>query len=291
MNEIIYISGIGRSGSTLLDLVISSSTSVCSVGEMYKFNAMAEEGVPCSCGRAMTVCPFWSDAAANQKQFHIENRMNVRDYLKILHYALNPLYRNLRFAHTSDNAALLSELSGKCTSGVKYFLDSSKEVGRLAELHSDPSLKVTNIFVIRDARAVANSFNSGKQGPRKSYFLSLGKWLLMNFLIMRYVRKSGVPTLFIHYEKFCREPKAHLESIARFLNIEIPADYAERVRTMDDYHNIGGNRLALPERRKAFSGIRCDETWKTEQPLWKRAIAAILIYPIQWFWLRKSTLS
>lgn len=75
--KIIYIRGIGRSGSTLLDALIATSGQVFSVGEVYRFNELRDMDTWCSCGAAFSSCPFWRQF--RDLECTVVNRMNVRD--------------------------------------------------------------------------------------------------------------------------------------------------------------------------------------------------------------------
>jgi hypothetical protein len=56
-----YIGGTGRSGSTLLELILGSLPGFVAVGELY---AIWSEGVVlnhrCGCGEPFGACPFWT---------------------------------------------------------------------------------------------------------------------------------------------------------------------------------------------------------------------------------------
>lgn len=57
--KIIYIGGYGRSGSTLLDIILGQSVNVKSCGEVvFLFDEIAQNGV-CSCGELIKYCPYW----------------------------------------------------------------------------------------------------------------------------------------------------------------------------------------------------------------------------------------
>ena len=60
--KIVYITGFGRSGSTLLDILLASAPSAFGCGEL---NALLREGIfggdPCACGEPVANCPLWQD--------------------------------------------------------------------------------------------------------------------------------------------------------------------------------------------------------------------------------------
>ena len=59
--SIIYISGEGRSGSTLLDRILGTLEGVSSFNEIYELwkHGFLEDG-KCACGKEIKVCSFWA---------------------------------------------------------------------------------------------------------------------------------------------------------------------------------------------------------------------------------------
>ena len=61
---IIYIGGYGRSGSTVLDIVLGDHPELHSLGEFQNFfNIFHDPGMKCPCGQAYAACPEWSRVA------------------------------------------------------------------------------------------------------------------------------------------------------------------------------------------------------------------------------------
>ena len=62
--RIVYIAGLGHSGSTILDLALGVHTDAVGLGEVYtllrKKQRQNHMGSLCSCGETATKCPFWS---------------------------------------------------------------------------------------------------------------------------------------------------------------------------------------------------------------------------------------
>lgn len=263
MNEkrikVIYIAGLGRSGSTLLDMIISTSEKVFSVGEIYKFNNLKHSKFQCSCGESFKKCQFWSKFIENKERVNIINRVNVKDYLSAINYLYNPLVKHVAFSNKSDNEALLSKIDSMIKKkGFEYILDSSKDIGRLIELSDCRGIDLYPIIVIRDGRFVADSFTfsqSTQEPGNKNYLVSLGKWILGNTLISRFVEKRRIKHLKISYDLFCENPDRYIKRIEDFLSVRIPHNYAEIIRTMD-YHNYDGNRISHKQNRVNFQGVK-----------------------------------
>ena len=74
---VIYISGDGHSGSTLLDILIGSQKNVFGAGEL---NNISREGLLkefCSCGEQLCYCELWSDIF---EKWLVKSRITVDEY-------------------------------------------------------------------------------------------------------------------------------------------------------------------------------------------------------------------
>ncbi|HMB70712.1 MAG TPA: sulfotransferase, partial [bacterium] len=59
--KVLYIAGNGRSGSTLLDVILGQIPGFFPVGEVRNvWDYGVVENRPCGCGEAFHDCPFWS---------------------------------------------------------------------------------------------------------------------------------------------------------------------------------------------------------------------------------------
>src|SRR4029450_12109098 len=59
---VLYLGGLGRSGTTVLERVLGELPGVCSVGELvhlWRRGVLDDE--TCGCGSAFSACPFWSE--------------------------------------------------------------------------------------------------------------------------------------------------------------------------------------------------------------------------------------
>ena len=59
--RLLYVGGAGRSGSTLLDLLLSEVPGMFAAGEVrYLWNRGVRDNELCGCGQSFLSCPFWS---------------------------------------------------------------------------------------------------------------------------------------------------------------------------------------------------------------------------------------
>ncbi len=88
-NTIIYIAGLGHSGSTILDLILGCHSDIVGLGEIMPFirrkDRTPDLNSTCSCGKKGYDCYFWSEV-----EKHILNSENhTNAYLKLTDYFFN----------------------------------------------------------------------------------------------------------------------------------------------------------------------------------------------------------
>src|SRR5450755_566845 len=58
--RVVYLGGLGRSGTTLLERLLGELPGVCSVGEVvHLWQRGIAEAERCGCGEPLPGCPFW----------------------------------------------------------------------------------------------------------------------------------------------------------------------------------------------------------------------------------------
>ncbi len=62
--KVVYVAGYGRSGSTVVSLLLGSHPDFVSVGELGEFDVDRRAGRLCSCGETAEHCPFWAPRLA-----------------------------------------------------------------------------------------------------------------------------------------------------------------------------------------------------------------------------------
>ncbi|MFW6110117.1 MAG: hypothetical protein ACOC6Q_01705 [Patescibacteria group bacterium] len=269
--KLIYIAGTGHCGSTLLDLIIGSAPEVFSTGELgfyniYKDNKIYNKENPdyiCTCGKDFNKCKIWQKVNTNSN-FKIKKIFSLWESLKIVLFTLFPFIPFNKNKYTDDTHNLLEKLKKVINSKKTiYFLDSSKDPRRLFYLFNNKNLEIFPIFLTREAGGVAYSYskkeNLKKGKKRKSFYLTLLKWLLVNFVTGKML-KNNPDKILIKYKDFCENPENYIKLINKKLSINIPAkDFLEKVNK-GTYHNIDGNVLRFNE----ITEIKRDNKWKTK---------------------------
>src|ERR1041384_193097 len=129
-----YISGVARSGSTVLDSVLGNHPLIQSVGELAR---LVSDGwmnnFYCSCGKPSQECPFW--VAVHQAWCSLNGSVSIQEYIETqnkveqIHqwpFLLREHWKSTQTfrAYTEQTLVLLKSI--RTVSGCPIIVDSSK---------------------------------------------------------------------------------------------------------------------------------------------------------------------
>ena len=247
--NLIYITGNGHSGSTLLDMLIGSHSKCVTLGEIHQLTLKAK-GV-CACGAAnYKECDFWRD---------VDNRLRSSGgpQLSELHVDSSQESEFRR-----SNHALLSVLQEKTS--ARWFVDSSKKLTRLKSLLSDPSINVLPIHIVRRPEGVVCS----NMAKGRGFYHSLQSYY--SGLCSRYKYLRHKPCLTVSYEELCSFPEQVMAHIMRHLGLDFELEQLDW--SSHDHHNVNGNKRT---RTSSQSVIRLDERWRSKLNPWQRLVVKL----------------
>ena len=171
--NIIYIISDRRSGSTLLENILSKSGETVSVGELAMLKGHIEKDGPgelwnwnCSCRQPIMQCTFWSKVLAGIYDDSFETK------IKWFYKSLNALYTSvlparsknnlLRFIHTPESIDTTKRLNTiyKALANVStknFIVDSSKDPIQALAVNECEDVDAKFIWLSRDLRAITVS--------------------------------------------------------------------------------------------------------------------------------------
>ena len=272
--KIIYIIGTGHSGSTLLDLLLSSSKQVMGLGEL-KYTKLFIENID-------------PDNTRPEKEFVDDTMKRPEEsaFWKHVVLGLNPdvmydptkgffrrlgLFFSKEYLQTEKN--ILSRAFKQAKQEKKdlsYIVDSSNDLLRLLLLNRIRGIEVIPVHLMRDGRGVVNSFEKIDRHWLSTYI----GWLLNN-LIIRFIVRTKVS-----YDDLARNPDKTLQKLASKLKISIPKKYLKTINSQTSYR-FAGNWM----RRKKLTAITYDESWKQRMPKWKQWVLTVLCYIPNKLWV------
>jgi hypothetical protein len=262
--SIIYITGRGHSGSTILDLLLGNSENIESVGELL--SGMGRPDDDCSCGYKIASCPFWSEVRKNTME-KFNDKINWNEIVELSHYfghitRLPLLIFGVRRdkericqQYTYSLFEVIAEISKK-----RIIVDSSKEITRGYFLVKNFS-NVKLIHLIRNGEEILASqlYRMKERGsyrflrrnlPAKYFhglfmFLTTVTWVIGN-LIIEIIRLFNRDKLLrVRYEDLCSSPDDELRRIGKFMNCEMES-VIEKIKNRQKIsigHNIAGNKI------------------------------------------------
>ena len=283
--RVLYITGMTRCGSTMLGNTLNEIPGVLHVGELHYMwrNGILGAGTnsSCGCGAGLTDCPLWSSVLASPAV--PASHGDARRMLAVQDRHLRTRHTPARLAEargsraappavvelTEAVAALYRELTAQL--GVRLIVDSSKYPAEAAALLGRDDLDVRVLHMVRDPRATAFSYQSGKSYvARMTPLRSTAYWSGINAAsdLVGVGAKDRYKR--IRHEDFAREPRRVLDEVMRFAGAPEanPVDDEGRVR-LGDNHTVTGN----PDRlNRGLVTIRAGDRWRTELAWPPRAV-------------------
>lgn len=262
MTTVVYIAGMARSGSTLLEAILGGMDDAEPIGESCFFweRAVLEE-TKCSCGRWARDCPFWGSIIAEARIRAPIPPLEIHRLFRRYGSHAGMLRARERGSGPVDPEsglgrylATLDTLYGliRAKSGKGILIDSSKYPAYGALLARLQGYDVRFVHLVRDPRDVANSVRKGMpyhadgSGARrmKTHSVAGGavRWLLSNAGAAFLSRARGIPSIRIRYEDLVGDPEVALRPLAELVGVA-PEAIPVRGRTAElrERHQISGN--------------------------------------------------
>ena len=229
--KILYIAGLGHSGSTILDMILGTNSKVIGLGEIMAFvkrkNKQIDLKSVCSCGETGYNCDFW--AQSEQIIGNIKN--NTEAYLKLIEY----------FYTKYGEKTILVDSSKNSYSYLK---------------HLDENFDLKVIFLSRDFRSWSYSRYLSTKRP---VFIKIIHWIIENLKLLYRLKKMNLKSLKIGYEELALYPEFTLKKICEHIDINFEEQMMNPANTKS--HIISGNIVrADNEKRKK---IVYDARWMT----------------------------
>ena len=299
--RVLYIGGVGRSGTTVLERALGELPGYHVLGEtVHLWQRALMDDELCGCGRAFSACPFW--AAVGERAFGGWDRVDPAEvlglklavdrnrYIGRLAAPRLPAEVAARVARYVGMYRRVYEAVAEIT-GARVVVDSSKHASLAFCLRWDPQLDLRVLHAVRDARGVAYSWTKGTRRPeatsgQTSFMPTYSptstalRWDLYNSAFGLLARR-GTPTRRVRYEEFVADPRGVLAGVAEFAGA--PVDDAGLAFATDTtveltaQHTVSGNPVRFTTGPVA---LRRDEAWRTELPAGQRRAVSLLASPL-----------
>mgnify|MGYP000398042229 CR=1 FL=1 len=255
---IIYISGEGHSGTTLLDIILGSQKNAFSSGELGFF---AQKGIKnneyCACSNTVPDCEVWSQVI---KEWEKVRNLGLDEYIQIqsrLTSKKNVLSSYFSLRNPSSKISYFLEDTNRLydiifnVTDSEIIIDSSKAPGRIQILKKlDYEIKVFHL--IRRFGDVLNSYKKSSPKDLKkgvehkieplSTMYVLTSWIFKNML--SFLFSNGISYTKVKYEEIVNNPEKELA----FVTSE--KEFANLLRERGPFyinHLVAGNKLRMKD--------------------------------------------
>ncbi|GLZ80962.1 sulfotransferase [Actinorhabdospora filicis] len=296
----LFIGGLGRSGTTLLERLLGQLPGTLPLGEVaHLWERDIRDDERCACGSRFSMCEFWHRVgqrafggwdnvdlarvealrATVDRTRHIPTLAGKKlapvQYRLVTEYA--DFYRRVYAAASAD------------AGGNRLIIDSSKHASLAYCLRWSPNVDLRVVHVVRDSRGVAYSWTKQVRRPetggaaemtRYSPARSAMLWNAQNAAFSM-LRRRGVPVRRVRYEKLLADPRTVVERLAEFALV--PLEPGDLRYIGSDYADLGPNHSAAGNPMRFSVGripLRRDEEWRDELPSAQRRLVRTLTAPL-----------
>lgn len=295
---VLFIGGLGRSGSTVFELSLGTDDRVVALGEvLHLWQRSLIDGEPCGCGQIFSDCDFWKDVG--KIAFGGWEHVVARDVLSLR----NRIDRTVRVPQlwmktgsrtwrraVEEYASYYSRIyrAAAIVAGGTIVIDSSKQASLPYVLRYAQGIDLRVLHCVRDSRAVAyswskNVFRPESQTGGATYMtryppaLSALKWLQHNSVVDG-LNLRGVPTRRVRYEDWVSAPVETVQSALEFgqLSRRDNPSLSDEWVDLPMAHTCSGNPMRFTRGRVE---IRRDEKWREDLPARSRRLVTALTSP------------
>ncbi|MCW2698987.1 MAG: sulfotransferase [Blastococcus sp.] len=307
----LYLGGLGRSGTTVLERVLGELPSTCSVGELvHLWQRGVLDDETCGCGKPFSRCPFWNevgrrgfggwDRALAARMEELRPRVDRTRFIpRLLAPRLLGRHRAALREYVTTFLQLYRAISE--TAGGAVVIDSSKHSSLAFCLRTEPAIDLRVVHVVRDSRGVAYSWTKEVRRPeataeaalmtRYSPSRSAALWVGHN-LFFGLLGLLGTSRRLLRYEDFVATPGPVLEELAEFAGLSLAPgalDFLDGSSVMlSPSHTVAGNPMRF---RTGATTLRRDDAWRSELPRGRRWLVSVLTAPLlaRYGYLRRSS--
>jgi hypothetical protein len=296
--RVVYIAGMGRSGSTILGRLLGLNEGWFCAGELSEiWHRSLEPDWLCGCGTPLNKCQFWNsvfeDAFGGIDR--VPRHAVARERSRFEHYRYIPLMfaawgRRMLASRLATYVDAIEKLyrSIAAISRSRVIVDSSKFPSYgFVVLGLIPGIEPRLVHLVRDPRAVAYSWqrrklrtdtNSEAYMPRMTPYRSSLRWSAEN-IGSEALRFPGTKrSLRLRYEDFVRAPERRRDEIFGLVG-EAHSQAPQATGRFDLVrdHSVSGN----PDRVNTGKVIlREDDEWKTAMGRWQKLMVAATTWPL-----------
>lgn len=300
---ILYVGGVGRSGSSMIERLLDQYEDVTSLGEIHQIFSHwinFDKRQLCGCGEEFQACGFWRNVIGNSlgsmDDFDpVEWSKKRADILgdqrrmELLFDRGSPEYFDQLNAFMDEIGSVYKSIAKE--SGAKVIVDSSKTALWAVALQRVPGIEVRFLHFVRNPYATAFSWQRKKRLPEiwweERYMpqftaKEIAKRWRATFVTSLLAARKVAKYKRVHYEDFVKDPAAMLRDIETFAGI--PPENGQGVLKGRTAHLAPGHTvMGNPMRVSKEITIKNDDQWRDTFPKEEKRQMLKYLWPLRPF--------
>lgn len=296
--RVLYIAGVGRSGSTLLERMLGAIPGWVNGGELNAlFSRVALQDQRCGCGDPFSRCDFWQEVGAlafggwsdvTAAVADLQPRVvRQRFVLRLLTGRADPAYLRDLDDYLDVHQRLYDAIAA--VAGADTVVDASKSTAQLFALRRIDGLDLRILNLVRDSRGVASSWSkSGIRKPQSPTGEEMGTYppyrlaLLWATLQLEcgVLGAAGARATRVRYEDLVAAPRPTLQHALDELGLPVALDdlshVHERSVRLAPSHGVAGSRSRFTS---GDIELAVDDAWRSALPDGARRVVTALTLP------------
>ncbi len=292
--DLIYILSNGRSGSTILDMLLGTSNETWTLGEYLLSKYEWTNGrLPCGCGHEFKDCPFWQNLSKdilNNHQKELTDSILFRDlhgsgkvlrpqFLpSLLSGKPSPSLLEEAKKYGAANYTILKKIKKEALKrkSFDFFIDASKDPYRLLLLQLSGFFNIKVIHLTKPIQGFIYSMSKPKLKTTAILRMSF-RWLIENRIMIAIGDKFFDANSFyhVHYKDIIEDPQSTFNAIQSTLGITLTGldftNFGEK-----DSHGIAGNIARFKNAK-----LKRDIEWQSKLSIPLQKLSSIIAYPLK----------
>lgn len=291
--RLVYLAGMGRSGSTLLDRLLDQLDGWASLGEVvHLWHRSALDDERCGCGERFSSCPTWS--AIGEAAFGSWSAVDIssmqrlqgsverdRHLLRLARPERFPAFKE-RLAEWNDVMRRILAAAHEVT-GASVLVDSSKHVSSLMARSHMVDATVVPVHILRDSRGVAYSWTKSVARASADNDVEMSQWSPLETSLRYAGYGATLAAAFpnrvqVKYEHLVEDPVGQVARVAATFDHDV-ADQLAWDGTAVNFgrsHGLSGNPM---RHRDGRIELRRDDAWRTKLAPGDRRLVTALTLP------------